>query len=62
MGAAHRGPSEALWEMEDQLGWLSRLITEPYSQSRDKEVTKLAKEYGVEVIPKISHTLYNIDR
>ncbi|XP_042588957.1 cryptochrome circadian regulator 5 [Cyprinus carpio] len=36
--------------------------TEPYSQSRDKEVMKLAKEYGVEVIPKISHTLYNIDR
>lgn len=36
--------------------------TELYSQSRDKEVMKLAKEYGVEVIPKISHTLYNIDR
>lgn len=36
--------------------------TEPYSQSRDQEVMKLAKEYGVEVIPKISHTLYNIDR
>ncbi|KAG1970170.1 cryptochrome-1 [Pimephales promelas] len=36
--------------------------TEPYSRSRDEEVMKLAKEYGVEVIPKISHTLYNIDR
>lgn len=36
--------------------------TEPYSQSRDKEVMKLAKEYGVEAIPKISHTLHNIDR
>lgn len=36
--------------------------TEPYSQSRDKEVMKLAEEHGVEVIPKISHTLYNIDR
>ncbi|XP_073686206.1 cryptochrome circadian regulator 5 [Garra rufa] len=36
--------------------------TEPYSQSRDKEVMKLAEENGVEVIPKISHTLYNIDR
>ncbi|XP_051973159.1 cryptochrome circadian regulator 5 isoform X2 [Xyrauchen texanus] len=36
--------------------------TEPYSQSRDKEVMELAKKCGVEVISKISHTLYNIDR
>ncbi|KAM4602656.1 cryptochrome circadian regulator 5 [Polymixia lowei] len=36
--------------------------TEPYSLSRDKKVTMLAKEHGVEVIYKISHTLYDIDR
>lgn len=36
--------------------------TEPYSLSRDKAVTVLAKEHGVEVIYKISHTLYDIDR
>ncbi|XP_033479411.1 cryptochrome circadian regulator 5 [Epinephelus lanceolatus] len=36
--------------------------TEPYSLSRDKTVTTLAKEHGVEVIYKISHTLYDIDR
>uniref|UniRef100_A0A3Q1J0D1 Photolyase/cryptochrome alpha/beta domain-containing protein n=1 Tax=Anabas testudineus TaxID=64144 RepID=A0A3Q1J0D1_ANATE len=36
--------------------------TEPYSLSRDTEVTALAKEHGVEVIYKISHTLYDINR
>ncbi|KAG7483336.1 hypothetical protein JOB18_045863 [Solea senegalensis] len=36
--------------------------TEPYSLSRDKKVTELAKEHEVEVIYKISHTLYDIDR
>ncbi|KAL7846439.1 hypothetical protein SRHO_G00214190 [Serrasalmus rhombeus] len=36
--------------------------TEPYSQIRDKEVMDLAKQHGVEVITKISHTLYNIER
>lgn len=36
--------------------------TEPYSMQRDKEVLKLADEHGVEVIQKISHTLYNLDR
>ncbi|XP_040011325.1 cryptochrome circadian regulator 5 [Xiphias gladius] len=36
--------------------------TEPYSLSRDKKVTALAKEHGVEVVYKISHTLYDIDR
>lgn len=36
--------------------------TEPYSLSRDKKVAALAKENGVEVIYKISHTLYDIDR
>ncbi|XP_028838110.1 cryptochrome-2-like isoform X2 [Denticeps clupeoides] len=36
--------------------------TEPYSQQRDKEVLRLAEEHGVEVIQKISHTLYNIER
>lgn len=36
--------------------------TEPYSVRRDKTVTALAKEHGVEVIYKVSHTLYDIDR
>lgn len=36
--------------------------TEPYSLSRDKTVTMLAKESGVEVVYKVSHTLYNIER
>lgn len=36
--------------------------TEPYSLSRDKTVTALANEHGVEVIYKVSHTLYDIDR
>lgn len=36
--------------------------TEPYSLSRDKAVTSLAKEHGVEVIYKVSHTLYDVDR
>ncbi|CAG5853193.1 unnamed protein product [Menidia menidia] len=36
--------------------------TEPSSLTRDKKVTSLAKEHGVDVIYKISHTLYDIDR
>lgn len=36
--------------------------TEPYSLSRDQSVTELANEYGVEVIYKVTHTLYNINR
>lgn len=36
--------------------------TEPYSLSRDRKVTSLAKEHDVQVIYKISHTLHDIDR
>uniref|UniRef100_A0A3B3VPN8 Cryptochrome circadian regulator 5 n=2 Tax=Poecilia latipinna TaxID=48699 RepID=A0A3B3VPN8_9TELE len=36
--------------------------TEPYSLRRDEKVASLAKEHGVDVIYKISHTLYNIER
>ncbi|KAK5604910.1 Cryptochrome-1 [Crenichthys baileyi] len=36
--------------------------TEPYSLNRDEKVTSLAREHEVEVIYKISHTLYNIER
>uniref|UniRef100_A0A3B1IHH9 Cryptochrome circadian regulator 5 n=1 Tax=Astyanax mexicanus TaxID=7994 RepID=A0A3B1IHH9_ASTMX len=36
--------------------------SEPYSQKRDKEVMDLAKQHGVEIITKISHTLYNLER
>lgn len=35
--------------------------TESYALSRDTKVTALAKEHGVQVLYKISHTLYNID-
>lgn len=33
--------------------------TDPYSVIRDAAVTKLAEEFGVEVITKVSHTIYN---
>ncbi|XP_029952200.1 cryptochrome circadian regulator 5 [Salarias fasciatus] len=36
--------------------------TEPYSLNRDSKVTALAKEHGVEVFYKVSHTLYDMDR
>ncbi|XP_061600844.1 cryptochrome circadian regulator 5 [Cololabis saira] len=36
--------------------------TEPYSLSRDKNVTELAKEHNIDVIYKVSHTLHDIDR
>ncbi|XP_028328938.1 cryptochrome circadian regulator 5 [Gouania willdenowi] len=36
--------------------------TEPYGRSCVGKVTTLAQEHGVEVIYKISHTLYDIDR
>lgn len=36
--------------------------TEPYSLSRDRTVATLAKQHGVEVVYKVSHTLYDIDR
>ncbi|CAL8350302.1 unnamed protein product [Merluccius merluccius] len=36
--------------------------TEPFSRSTDQEVADLAKEHGVEVVYKISHTLHDIDR
>ena len=33
--------------------------TEPYSVSRDLEITKLAHEFDVQVVTKMSHTLYD---
>lgn len=36
--------------------------TEPDGMQQDMEVLKLAGDKGVEVIQKISHTLYNLDR
>lgn len=36
--------------------------TEPYSLSRDKTVSALAEQHEVEVVYRISHTLYNIER
>ncbi|XP_013384158.1 cryptochrome-1-like isoform X1 [Lingula anatina] len=36
--------------------------TEPYARVRDAEIIKLAKEHNVEVIQKISHTLYDTEK
>lgn len=36
--------------------------TEPYSLSRDETVSALAKKHDVEVVYRVSHTLYNIER
>ncbi|CAM5171923.1 unnamed protein product [Eretmochelys imbricata] len=36
--------------------------TEPYSRQRDSEVVRLAAEHGVQVIQKVSNTLYDTDR
>ncbi|XP_073513511.1 cryptochrome-1-like [Phyllobates terribilis] len=36
--------------------------TEPYARQRDAEVEKLAAEHNVEVIQKVSNTLYDVDR
>lgn len=36
--------------------------TEPYSLSRDETVSALAKKHNVEVVYRVSHTLYNIER
>lgn len=32
---------------------------EPYSLERDAVITKLAKKFGIEIISKVSHTIYN---
>ncbi|TFK06320.1 suppressor of cytokine signaling 4 [Platysternon megacephalum] len=36
--------------------------TEPYSRQRDSEVVRLAAEHGIQVIQKVSNTLYDTDR
>ncbi|XP_028666189.2 cryptochrome circadian regulator 5 [Erpetoichthys calabaricus] len=36
--------------------------TEPYAQLRDSQVAEIAKEHGVEVIRKVSNTLYDTER
>ncbi|XP_062995400.1 cryptochrome-1-like isoform X2 [Elgaria multicarinata webbii] len=36
--------------------------TEPYARQRDAEVVTLADEHGVQVIQKVSHTLYDTER
>lgn len=36
--------------------------TEPYSLSRDETVCALAKKHNVDVVCRVSHTLYNIER
>ncbi|XP_069804452.1 cryptochrome-1-like isoform X1 [Dendropsophus ebraccatus] len=36
--------------------------TEPYSRQRDAEVEKIAAEHKVEVIQRVSNTLYDVDR
>lgn len=36
--------------------------SEPFGKERDAAIKKLAMEVGVEVIVKISHTLYDLDK
>ena len=36
--------------------------SEPFGKERDAAIKKLATEAGVEVIVKISHTLYDLDK
>lgn len=36
--------------------------SEPFGKERDAAIKKLAMEAGVEVIVKISHTLYDLDK
>lgn len=36
--------------------------SEPFGKDRDAAIKKLAMEAGVEVIVKISHTLYDLDK
>lgn len=36
--------------------------SEPFGKERDAAIKKLAMEAGVEVIVKISHTLYDLDQ
>lgn len=38
------------------------LDIEPYARKRDAIVEQLARKYNVEVIQKVSHTLYNTER
>lgn len=36
--------------------------SEPFGRERDAAIQKLASEAGVEVMVRISHTLYNLDK
>lgn len=36
--------------------------SEPFGKERDAAIKKLASEAGVEVIVRISHTLYDLDK
>ena len=35
--------------------------TEPYAVSRDEKIEALAKDNNVEVVQRVSHTLYNVE-
>jgi len=35
---------------------------EPYAKERDSSIIKLAEENSIQVITKVSHTLYDLDR
>lgn len=55
----------SLWSVCQE--WkISRLTfeydSEPFGKERDAAIKKLAMEAGVEVIVKISHTLYDLDK
>ncbi|XP_036379574.1 cryptochrome circadian regulator 5 [Megalops cyprinoides] len=61
-----RGKPEEVFPRLFQRWKVTRLTfevdTEPYSQHRDEKVVKLAKQHNVEVIQKVSHTLYDTER
>ena len=36
--------------------------TEPYAKKRDADAAAVAKQHGVELITRISHTLYDVQK
>lgn len=47
------------WDVK-RITW--EVDTEPYARLRDEKVERLAKECGVEVVCRVSHTLYSVEK
>lgn len=47
------------WDVK-KITW--ELDTEPYARTRDERVEKLARECGVEVVCRVGHTLYRVEK